>query len=97
MTLNDLINALGNEVSGKCYIASEAAQYILGKDKWKPCVVHHEGGTHWFLRNRLTDEILDLTSSQFKSPVPYNKGRGCGFLTKNPSKKTQELLNSLFK
>lgn len=80
-----------NPLAGHCYIASEVLKYLLGND-WKSEVVNHEGGTHWYLRHKPSNEVLDITASQFKSKVPYHLGKGCGFLTKNLSKRATELL-----
>jgi hypothetical protein len=52
-------------------------------------VIRHEGGTHWYLKNSTTGKIVDLTSSQFRQPVPYESGRGVGFLTLKPSKRAR--------
>lgn len=92
MTLSELIVALGTDVHDKCYIASEAAQYILGAEDWKPCTIRHEGSVHWYLVHRKTGAILDLTVAQFKTVPSYSKGRGRGFLTKQPSYRTRQLL-----
>lgn len=86
--------------AGHCYVASEAAWWALGgpASGWKPVVVRHEGGTHWFLRH--TDgRVLDLTAEQFKTAVPYPAGRGCGWpswrvgVAPKPSKRTAALLD----
>jgi hypothetical protein len=72
-----------------------------GKDAgWKPMVMHHEGGTHWFLKrdahNSLaSDWIIDPTVSQFKTKPDYTRARGCGFLTKKPSKRAKKLMGIL--
>lgn len=79
-------------IKGRCYHASEAAQHMLGRSAWKACTVHHEGVVHWYLQHRTTEAILDLTVGQFKTVPDYTKGRGRGFLTKGPSKKTRALL-----
>jgi hypothetical protein len=76
-----------NPLAGHCYIICE----IL-KAKYpylKPYVVHHHG-THWFLKDN--DTIIDPTATQFKDPIPYHLAKGCGFLTKLPSKRAQELM-----
>ena len=80
-----------NYLTGHCYIASEALKELLGDD-WKPCNIKHEGGPHWYLQHRETGKIIDVTAGQFKIPVPYEKGTGKGFLTKEPSKRAKELL-----
>ena len=60
---------------------------------WVPQNVKHEGDQHWYLRHAKTGQILDPTASQFRTPVPYDQGRGRGFLTKQPSKRAQEVIN----
>lgn len=78
-----------NKVAGHCYVASEALWHMEGgiDSGLVPQVVKHEGATHWFLRRRSDGAIIDLTASQFETPVPYERARGCGFLTKRPSKR----------
>lgn len=83
-----------NPLAGHCYVASEVLMHLLG-DKWKPCQVRHEGASHWYLKHRKTGEILDVTASQFETPVPYEKGRGKGFLTKKPSYRAQFVIDCL--
>lgn len=75
---NALEQATGNScTAGHCYAASEALHYMLGGKEagWDPQVVHHEGGTHWYLKNRHSGRIIDPTSDQFATPVPYHLGR----------------------
>lgn len=84
----------GNHIpsAGHCYIVSELLYHALGgKDAgWTPQTLRHEDSPHWFLRH--TDgTILDPTADQFRTPVPYEKARGIGFLTKQPSKRCQRL------
>ena len=84
-----------NPIRGHCYIASEAAYHLLPGDRWKPCVMWKEGGTHWFLRDSLGN-VYDLTYDQFDSIVTYEEyqsARGTGFLTKHPSKRARELVS----
>ncbi len=71
---------------GHCYVASEAAFHLLGGKRagWKPMFIRHEGEPHWFLVNHY-GRVLDITASQFVTPVPYARGIGKGFLTKKPS------------
>lgn len=92
---------------GNCYACTEALFFLLGGKKkgWTPYVVRHEGDTHWYLvRHFKQGEInnyapinlvLDPTIKQFKKPPPYHKGRGCGFLTKGPSKKAKALMKQM--
>jgi hypothetical protein len=85
---NNLPNTFGH-----CYVASEAAYYLLGgkEEGWKPMHMTHLGASHWFLKHE-SGFILDLTYNQFKSPLDYSKARGSGFLTKEPSKRAKKLL-----
>lgn len=82
--------------TGHCYVASEAAYYMLGgkEEGWTPQFIRHLGCSHWFLKHE-SGFILDLTYNQFKSPIDYSKARGTGFLTKTPSKRTVKLLNRI--
>jgi hypothetical protein len=77
-------------LSGHCYVASEAFYHLVGG---KPMNVRHEGVSHWFIL--LDDEVVDLTAAQFDTPVDYSKARGCGFLTKQPSKRCQVVLDRI--
>lgn len=85
-----------NPMAGHCYVASEVLYHQLGGKEagWTPQCVRHEGGSHWYLKH--TDgTIIDPTCDQFTTPVPYDKGRGCGFLTREPSKRSQVILDRL--
>lgn len=86
-----------NHLAGHCYVASEALYHMMGgpDGDWVPQVIRHENDTHWYLKHRESGEILDPTAGQFKTPVPYEKGRGSGFLTRQPSKRAQELINRI--
>lgn len=81
---------------GHCYVASEAAYFLLGGKKggWKPYYIKYLGCPHWFLKHD-SGAILDLTSEQFNSPINYNLAVGKGFLTKNPSKRTLKLIRKI--
>jgi hypothetical protein len=74
---------LPNPLAGQCYVASEAIFYLTGAKAgpWRPEHLKHEGTQHWFLRNQTTREVLDPTASQFRTPVPYDRGMPAGFLT----------------
>ena len=81
-----------------CYEASEALYHKLGGKKagLTPMQIVHEGVSHWYLRWRAGDRVfyIDPTSTQFTTPVPYERGRGRGFRTNAPSNKAQELMNA---
>ncbi len=82
-----------NPLSGHCYVINEALYHLTDASKsgLHPTGIKHEGGPHWYLVHD-NGEVIDLTSGQFKTPVPYSEGRGRGFLTKLPSKRAQELI-----
>lgn len=83
-----------NYLAGHCYVASEALYHVCGgKDsEFTPQVICMGEGSHWFLRNKHTGEIVDITAGQFNEPLDYSDARGCGFLTAEPSKRCQELI-----
>lgn len=85
-----------NPVAGHCYIASEAIYHRLGGKGagWTPQSIQHEGGPHWYLKNA-NGTIIDPTADQFETPVPYENGKGCGFLTRDPSRRAQVLLDRI--
>lgn len=73
-----------NKFTGHCYAASEALYYLTGgKDVWIPQSAKDEtGGTHWWLKHKLTGEIVDITKTQYTEfgiQPPYHKGCGRGF------------------
>ncbi len=80
--------------AGHCYVAAEALYHALGGERsgYKPVNIHWEGGPHWFLQHQVTGKVLDPTVGQFETPVPYHTGTRKGFLTKQPSKRAQEVL-----
>jgi hypothetical protein len=77
-----------NPLAGHCYVASESYWHLAGgaASGLTPQVIRHEGASHWYLRGA-DGQIIDLTAGQFQTPVPYAQGRGCGFLTRQPSKR----------
>lgn len=77
-------------MTGHCYVASEALRTLLGPE-WRPMFIEHEGSPHWFLKHE-DGRILDVTSSQFSTPVPYDKAKGKGFLTREPSARARTVL-----
>lgn len=83
-----------NPLAGHCYVASEVLFHAY-PGRFKPMFVRHEGEPHWYLKDKLSGEIVDPTVSQFKSPPDYSLGKGKGFLTSRPSKRAQIVLNQL--
>lgn len=85
-----------NPLAGHCYVASEALYHLMGGKGagLTPQFVRHEDQPHWFLRHQ-DGTIVDPTAEQFGTPVPYDQARGCGFLTKNPSRRAQVVLDRM--
>ena len=73
-----------------CYVASEALYHLLDE---KPKVKRMRMGdtVHWWLE--LDGQVIDLTAAQFDKLPDYSKGVGAGFLTKEPSKRCQIVLD----
>lgn len=88
---------------GSCYHTCEALFHLMGKPaNVTPHVLKHEGDTHWYLvqkffvaEDKFVTNIIDPTRKQFKTPPDYTKGRGCGFLTKLPSKRARDLMERM--
>jgi hypothetical protein len=72
---------------------SEAFYHLHPQFKLKPMVARHRGQTHWWLE--CDGAIIDLTSEQFDRPFPYHLGHGCGFLTKQPSRRAKAIMEVL--
>lgn len=53
--------------------------------------IRHEGAPHWYLRTG-AGEFLDPTADQFIAPPRHGEGTGCGFLTRQPSKRAAEII-----
>lgn len=87
---------VGKRRRGNCYVTCESLFYLLGGKAagYTPMVLRHEGDTHWYLKHS-SGLILDPTVSQFRIPPDYSKGRGCGFLTREPSKRATSLMQVL--
>ena len=80
-----------------CYVASECYYYLEDNLTLKPQIIKVGDICHWYLKDISTGEIIDLTAGQFDFELDYSKGRGCGFLTKKPSKRCQTLMKKMKK
>ncbi len=83
--------------TGHCYIAAEALYHLIdGADAGlKVFVASYEEGTHWWITNN-KGKIFDPTKIQYTAygeQPPYEKGRRGGFLTKQPSKRAQIVID----
>jgi hypothetical protein len=80
---------------GACYVAAECLYHLLGGKAagYQPQVGRDaEGGTHWWLTG--PGGIIDPTAAQYTArglEPPYAQGRGCGFLTREPSRRARLL------
>lgn len=80
--------------AGHCYVASEAYFHLAGGAAagLRALTVRHENSSHWWLLDP-RGQVVDLTAEQFHTPVPYVAGRGIGFLTREPSKRAQIVID----
>jgi 6-phosphogluconolactonase/glucosamine-6-phosphate isomerase/deaminase len=82
-----------NHLTGFCYLCSEVFYALNGKWKkyWFKKLVHdtipyqHQ---HYFLQDKETGEIIDITKEQFDFQVPYELGKNIGkrFISDNGKK-----------
>ena len=81
-------------VRGHCYVATEAAYYLFGKELgYVPERVRcADGDTHWWLRNKRTGHVIDPTVEQTGGTFDYRRGKAGGFLTKEPSRRCRILM-----
>lgn len=89
-----------SKTEGHCYASSEAIYHMLGgiHSGLTPCVASFEENgqklTHWWIKDK-KGNIIDPTADQFyavgQNP-PYELGKGAGFLTKQPSKRAQQII-----
>jgi len=81
---------------GHCYVASEAYYHLRGGKKkgLTPKRMRHAGVMHWWVEDN--GKIVDITAAQFVPldfpPIDYARGISCGFLTKKPSRRAQEVI-----
>lgn len=87
---------------GCCYVATEALYHLWGKDNgYVPMRVPYKigckaTGQHWFLEHRVGGMQVDITADQFTTRHPdYKAAIPCGFLTKKPSKRTQQIMEKI--
>jgi len=85
-----------NPMTGHCYVASEAFYHLCGgKEVFTPMVMQVPTGTHWFLKQKESGAIIDLTADQFDLELDYSTARGTGFLTRLPSARTTTLIGRI--
>lgn len=81
---------------GNCYVTCEALYHLLGGKKagWTPASMPWQNDTHWVLRHQ-SGLVLDPTADQFQAPPDYSGLRNRGFLTAQPSKRAQILMDMM--
>lgn len=72
--------------TGFCYVSCQIIYFKTGgSKKWKIKQIHKNKwihGTHYYLEDRETGEILDITSDQYTKlglEIPYELSRGTSF------------------
>ena len=75
-----------NRLAGHGYLASETLFHLV--PGMTMMFIRHEGRPHWFLIDSDGD-VHDLTSSQFRTPVPYGDADSPGIGPKVPSKRAR--------
>jgi len=84
---------------GHCYIAAEALWHLLGgfQSSYTPRYAFDcENDTHWWLVHDQNRSTLDPTAPQYtrkELKTLYAEGKPCGFLTRNPSKRAQVIID----
>jgi 2-polyprenyl-3-methyl-5-hydroxy-6-metoxy-1,4-benzoquinol methylase len=87
-----------NETYGHCYAASEALYHLLGGKASGLVPMNGKdsnGVVHWWLRSK-DSRVIDPTATQYTSiglNPPYEAGKGGGFLTKEPSRRAQTIID----
>jgi len=81
---------------GHCYLSAEALYHLAGKYRgFFPKVISNPNWTHWYLEDA-KGHIWDPSLDQWNGLVPpYEAGKFCGFLTKEPSRRCQILMAKL--
>ena len=69
----------GNPMFGHCYHSSQALYYLMNTDRLEQMsAVDYHNCSHWWLRDKITNEIFDITSDQYYSidqVPPYDIGK----------------------
>lgn len=78
-------------VIGHCYIATEAAFHLFGKEHGYYPFVRRDGRiTHWWLQNE-KGQIIDVTIAQVGDNYPYHEGHKQN-MQSTPSKRARKLI-----
>ncbi|MFW6172964.1 MAG: DUF7487 domain-containing protein [Elusimicrobiota bacterium] len=93
----EFVDVSKNKYYGHCYVASECFYHLMGGkgSDYQPMILRTNGISHWFLRHKKTDQIIDITVNQFDDKPDYTKAKNCSFLTSEPSKRTKILIERI--
>jgi len=84
-------------LEGHCYAVTEAFYHLIGKAAgYKPYCLKHTDGSHWWLYNPDTDQILDPTLQQLgRERFRYDQGHPQNFQTSTPSERAKRLMDRI--
>ena len=95
-----------NTYQGYCYAAAEAFFHLIRRKGYKMAYLdvgeefslykRFPQGTHWYITTS-DGRIIDPTADQYPHGPPYELGRNCGALTKQPSKRAAKLISAVRK
>ena len=58
----------GNPMFGHCYHSSQALYYLMDTDRLEQMsAIDYHDCSHWWLRDKITNEIFDITAEQYYS------------------------------
>lgn len=86
-----------NPMFGHCYHASQALYYLMDTDVLEQMsAIDYHNEAHWWLRDKITHEIYDITSEQYysvnqKPPYPGKKKNWYGW-KQRPHQRTLNLM-----
>jgi len=89
----------GNWLAGHCYVATEVLYHLMDdnmRNKYSPATLKINNITHWFLKEKNGNNIIDITKQQFDFPLDYTISTNRSFLTKTPSKRALVLINRIY-
>jgi hypothetical protein len=91
-----------NPTFGHCYVASEVLFHLIESkmpSRFFPSIGKDDNGVnHWWLIDSKYGTILDPTADQYISQgrlPPYERGRKCSFLTKEPSRRARIVMERI--
>ena len=87
----------GNPMFGHCYHSSQALYYLMDTDRLEQMsAIDYHDCSHWWLRDKITNEIFDITAEQYYSvnqepPYPGKKKNWYGW-KQRPHQRTLDLM-----